>query len=479
MCSNGDDYSVDVQRLPEVAAAHPNLKLASCCDRAAALMLTRCAVWSVLLLVLPVCSMRLAPGLGSWSEVAWWGGAVLLGAVLLLGCRWVLPLAWVNIAPPPAGECMAPLVAKSQNRTHRSQHSRQVQKVLLLSNPNAGKGQAATILGEHIRPLFKSRGVAVQEVATTHVGHARELGYSADLNGVDVVVVLGGDGTLHEVANGLLKRASAGVPPLGIIPFGSGNAVASDFRQNQKLHGSEISVYKDLNATADWGVERILSGKSCCVDVLDVAYATDGRRLTCVSMIYFGFFAEIDLVAEPFRCLGPARFDLVSVWNLMKRQKMPPCRIELVQPSGEKRVLTNDAAGGTQCAWLGFVLGLGQHWSDSIRASPGSRLDDGVAELHIFRADVSTQMLLRGFTLIPNGAHLNDAAMKAAGVVETIPFREIKVAFAPQSTAADALVEQGIFNVDGEIFRHDGVIEAKVVPHGLRIACDPDVECHV
>lgn len=58
-------------------------------------------------------------------------------------------------------------------------------------------------------------------------GHARELARSAAAGGMDVVVALGGDGTVNEVVNGLLSDGPGqGVPALGVVPAGSANVFA-------------------------------------------------------------------------------------------------------------------------------------------------------------------------------------------------------------------------------------------------------------
>jgi diacylglycerol kinase family enzyme len=62
---------------------------------------------------------------------------------------------------------------------------------------------------------------------TAHRGHARELGARAVEDGVDVVVTLGGDGTVNEVVNGLLAGGpSPDLPALAVVPGGSTNVFA-------------------------------------------------------------------------------------------------------------------------------------------------------------------------------------------------------------------------------------------------------------
>ncbi len=56
---------------------------------------------------------------------------------------------------------------------------------------------------------------------TTGIGHATELAAAAE--GYDLVVAAGGDGTVHEVLNGLMRHPEATRPALGLLPTGSGN----------------------------------------------------------------------------------------------------------------------------------------------------------------------------------------------------------------------------------------------------------------
>src|SRR3954449_6934955 len=61
-------------------------------------------------------------------------------------------------------------------------------------------------------------------VETAHRGHARELGAQAAAEGIDLVVSVGGDGTVNEVVNGLLEHGpSPHLPVLAVVPGGSTN----------------------------------------------------------------------------------------------------------------------------------------------------------------------------------------------------------------------------------------------------------------
>ncbi len=68
----------------------------------------------------------------------------------------------------------------------------------------------------------------LETITTNHRGHACELGEKARREGVDAVVVLGGDGTANEVINGMLNSRGPGpdVPAFGIVPGGSANVLS-------------------------------------------------------------------------------------------------------------------------------------------------------------------------------------------------------------------------------------------------------------
>ncbi len=94
-------------------------------------------------------------------------------------------------------------------------------RALVVANP------AATSTNAKVRDVLVGAlgsQLKVDLAETTHRGHARELGQEARDDGVDIVVALGGDGTVNEVVNGLLHAGpGADVPTLAVVPGGSTN----------------------------------------------------------------------------------------------------------------------------------------------------------------------------------------------------------------------------------------------------------------
>lgn len=90
--------------------------------------------------------------------------------------------------------------------------------MLLIVNPEAKHGETGKLVPVVERLL---QSAPHDTVITTHIGHATEI--AAQAEGYNIVVAVGGDGTVHEVLNGIMQRPESDRPALGLIPTGSGN----------------------------------------------------------------------------------------------------------------------------------------------------------------------------------------------------------------------------------------------------------------
>lgn len=141
-------------------------------------------------------------------------------------------------------------------------------KILFILNPIAGHGSSSAInILPSIDDFCKDEGIDYKIIQTEYKGHAIELAKEAKESDADIVVAVGGDGTLLEVANGLMGSDKI----LGIIPAGSGN----DFSR-------AISVPHDTISA----LELLKNGKPKFVDV--------GK----IKGIYFINVASVGLDAE-------------------------------------------------------------------------------------------------------------------------------------------------------------------------------------
>src|SRR2546423_13259499 len=94
-------------------------------------------------------------------------------------------------------------------------------RALLVVNP---KATATTTRMREVLVGALGRDLKLDVEETHRRGHARELGRQATEDGLDVVVALGGDGTVNEVVNGMLVHGPGlDVPSLAVVPGGSTN----------------------------------------------------------------------------------------------------------------------------------------------------------------------------------------------------------------------------------------------------------------
>jgi YegS/Rv2252/BmrU family lipid kinase len=113
---------------------------------------------------------------------------------------------------------------------------------LLLLNPAAGHGHAGRVLAETRAAATEAWG-AVDVAETRAPGDAVGLAEAAARAGATRVLVIGGDGTVHEAANGIMRLPPGARPALGVIPAGTGNDFA---KLAGSLHGRPADKVRRL-----------------------------------------------------------------------------------------------------------------------------------------------------------------------------------------------------------------------------------------
>lgn len=119
------------------------------------------------------------------------------------------------------------------------------QKPVLIYNPLAGKlrGNPESILRRTTEALARANGFLAtrpQLIPTMESGHATNLARDAVAEGADLVLALGGDGTINEVANGLALTSV----PMGILPAGTANVLAMEIGLGSSLERATARLAK-------------------------------------------------------------------------------------------------------------------------------------------------------------------------------------------------------------------------------------------
>jgi YegS/Rv2252/BmrU family lipid kinase len=122
-------------------------------------------------------------------------------------------------------------------------------KVKLIFNPMADMGRAWKTANT-LRPIAQEFKGELTWSGTVYPTHAIELARQAAEEGYDMVIAMGGDGTAHEVMNGLMQVPAEKRPIMGVVPIGSGNDFAYSIGMSQKSDHALAHALKAENVKA-------------------------------------------------------------------------------------------------------------------------------------------------------------------------------------------------------------------------------------
>jgi diacylglycerol kinase (ATP) len=236
----------------------------------------------------------------------------------------------------------------------------------VILNPMARHGAGRRLRAE-IEIALQRAGLAFDLVETEGPGHAAELARTAVQAGFRTVVAAGGDGTVHEVANGILTADPSPHAALGLIPIGTGN----DFRK--MIPGT---------STRALAVATLAHGRIAPYDV--------GRARWQERTEYFMNAMGTGIDVEVVRRMRRARFvpgGLLYVAALLRalvHYRPMPIHIEVDGAIIEERIMLLAVANGT-------CIG------GTFRICPAARADDGLLDVCV----VSDLPILRNARLIP------------------------------------------------------------------------------
>ncbi len=259
-----------------------------------------------------------------------------------------------------------------------------MQRYILILNPHGGVKTGRTIL-KKVHPVFESIGAELNVYETEHAGHAKELAYSLDYTGYEGLCAIGGDGTMHEVVNGMLTRPDQRKLPIGLITGGTGN-----------------SFMRDVNCLDPVvAAKRIITGRKRPVDVAKVD--ANGEILFAFNIIGWGMPTEINRISEKLRWMGGQRYNVASIIEVMKNRQ----RLATLVVDGN-RIVGN----------FGFIMGCNTiHTGKGMKMAPLAQVDDGYIDLIIVHK-AGRFKLLNMFPKVFSGSHIGDAAVEYKQVKE-------------------------------------------------------------
>jgi YegS/Rv2252/BmrU family lipid kinase len=247
-------------------------------------------------------------------------------------------------------------------------------KVKLILNPMADMGNAWR-MADDLRPIVAEYGHADWS-GTVYPTHATELARQAALDGYDMVIALGGDGTVHEVMNGLMQVPAEKRPILGVVPLGSGN---------------DFSHAVNIPPKADYALAFALKGEP---STIDVGLLTDeqGRKEYFDNTLGIGFDAVVTIRSHRLPLLRGFMMYLTAVIQTIILNFDPAAlHVETDKESWDESTLM-------------FTLCNGPREGGGFHVAPDAALTDGILHYAAVRK-ISRLMMFRLIPEVMNGTH--------------------------------------------------------------------------
>jgi len=247
-------------------------------------------------------------------------------------------------------------------------------RVKVILNPMADMGNAWKV-ADDLRPLINEYGNADWS-GTVYPTHATELARQAGEQGYDMIIAMGGDGTIHEVVNGIMQLPENQRPILGVVPVGSGNDFA---------HAIGIPM------ESDHALDHALKSEP---SVVDLGLMTDehGRKEYFDNTIGIGFDTVVTIHAHRMPLLRGFLVYLAAVLQTIFLNHEPiKMKIEADGKQWEQSNLMVTICNGAREGG-GFMV------------APDAKVDDGLFH-YAMVVNVSRLMMLRIVPEVMNGTH--------------------------------------------------------------------------
>lgn len=294
----------------------------------------------------------------------------------------------------------------------------EVKNVLFIVNKYAGAGYQPHVEGR-ILTACEKLDIECSIEFTSSRGHATELAQEGVAKGFDRVIAVGGDGTINEVARGLLHTNT----PMGIIPKGSGNGLARHFGISLKI---------------EMALDQVLQGK---VIVMDTFKLNDRLSLNVSGIGFDGHIANLFSVGQ--------RRGFWGYTKLVVREYLSYQEFEAQLHIGSHSVVSQKP----------FMIAIANssQYGNNARVAPVASVMDQSLQLAIIKK-VPTQ---RGF---PFAYQMFTGKLKSGKDYECLSFQHGRIDV-PSPVA---------FHIDGEPCGHATNFKIELLPRSLKMTVPVD-----
>jgi len=297
-------------------------------------------------------------------------------------------------------------------------------RTLLIINPGAASGRGSDRCAELLARL-QQLGIHTDHVLTERAGQAIDVAFEASSK-YDLIAAVGGDGTVNEVACGLLLAGDARAA-LAVLPVGTGNDVA-------QLVGVP---------NPETACRALTEGPIRTMDAVEVSCADHGKPVRRFGLLYaaVGFAGEVGKCTTPLikRIFGARYCYSVGFFRALFQFESPHMRVRCDDREFEGEMFLVSAGNAE-------IVGGG-----AMRLSPGAKIDDGKLNVNVVR-NLSRLEITRCFPKLLMGTHVTHPR------VEYFTATRVSVESQP---AMDV-------QIDGELFGQTPVT-FQVKPNAIRV----------
>ncbi len=245
-------------------------------------------------------------------------------------------------------------------------------KILMLVNPAAGRRHGVK-MAHRARGKLNRHGVDVVCCCSEKVGDLSRMA-EREVNGDwDGIVTLGGDGTLFEIINGMM-RGNPDLPiPLGVLPNGSGNSFCRDLG----IRSMDDAIRKIV----DGKLRRVDLGRCDCAD----------NRFYFINVLGFGFVSDVAARARQYKRWGDASY-LLGVLQVVASMRSYPLEFEIDGRNFHRNNTFVEICNSTKTG--GEML-----------MAPGARIDDGLLDVVLLN-EISRPRILTSLPKLYKGTHV-------------------------------------------------------------------------
>ncbi|MBQ8520973.1 MAG: diacylglycerol kinase family lipid kinase [Bacteroides sp.] len=285
-------------------------------------------------------------------------------------------------------------------------------KMIFIVNPISGTQGKKAILKWIDERLDRSR-YDYEVIKTEYAGHATEIAANAVKQGVDIVVAIGGDGTINETARSLVHTETA----LGIIPCGSGNGLARHLRIPMEPKAAIDLLNENYQIRMDYG-------------------KINGIPFFCTCGVGFDAFVSLKFADSGKRGL------LTYLENTLH---------ESLTYQPETYEIENEEGTVRYKAFL-IACGNASQYGNNAYITPQASLTDGLMDVTILEPFTVLDVPSLSFQLFNKTIDQNSR-------IKTMRAKKIKIHRS----------KPGVFHFDGDPIQGSKDLEVEIIPHGLNV----------